>query len=39
MEQLVCLGIAIGRVGYNLPKENWDILPGGVPYIVIDMER
>ena len=38
MEQLVCLGIAIGKVRYNLPRENWNILPGGVPYVSIDMD-
>ena len=35
MEQLVCLGIAIGMVEYVLPREMWSSLPGGVPYIVI----
>lgn len=36
MEQLVCLGIAIGKVSYCLPqKKMWSMLPGGVPYIVI----
>ena len=37
MEQLVCLGIAIGKVEYNAPREMWSILPGGVPYITIDI--
>ena len=35
MEQLVCLGIAIGKVSYCLPKKMWPALPGGVPFIVI----
>lgn len=35
MEHLVLLGIAVGRVSYLLPREIWDSLPGGMPYIVI----
>ena len=35
MEQLVSLGIAIGKVKYCMPKEMWSILPGGMPYFVI----
>ena len=37
MEQLVCLGMAIGKVKYCLPKEVWPSLPGGMPYVVIDL--
>jgi len=36
MQQLVCLGIAIGKVSYNLPKKTWPGLPGGMPYVKID---
>jgi len=35
MEQLVCLGIAIEKVSYCLPREVWSALPGGMPYIQI----
>lgn len=35
MEELFCLGIAIGKVKSQLPKEMWQVLPGGVPYYVI----
>lgn len=35
MDELVCLGNAIGRLGFVLPKELWSVLPGGMPYIVI----
>ena len=35
MEELFCLGIAIGRVECLIPREMWKILPGGVPYYVI----
>jgi hypothetical protein len=36
VEQLVALGIAIGKARYMLPREMWLALPGGVPYFVID---
>lgn len=35
MEQLVLLGIAIGKVRFQLPKEMWKVLPGGMPYFVV----
>lgn len=35
IEQLVMLGIAIAKVKYGMPKEMWNILPGGMPYITI----
>jgi len=35
VEQLMCLGIAIGRVKYVLPREMWKSLPGGMPYFVV----
>jgi len=37
MEQLVCLGIAIGKVSYCLSKEMWSALPGGMPYLKIEV--
>lgn len=37
MEQLFCMGIAIGKVNYTLPREMWGALPGGMPYLVIDI--
>jgi len=37
MEQLVCLGIAIGKVSYNLPREMWLAFPGGMPYVRIEV--
>jgi len=38
MEQLVCLGIALGLVSYTLPREMWQIFPGDMPYIVVDLD-
>lgn len=35
MEQLFCLGIAIGKVQCTLPREMWEMLPGGMPYYAI----
>lgn len=37
MEQLVVLGVAINKVTYCLPRQVWNKLPGGVPYIQIDL--
>lgn len=35
MEALMCLGLAIGKVEYLMPRELWKVLPGGMPYFVI----
>ena len=37
MDQLFCLGIGLGLVKYQLPREMWGALPGGVPYCEIDI--
>jgi hypothetical protein len=36
MEQLVLLGIGIGKVKYLMPRVMWPALPGGAPYIVVN---
>lgn len=36
MDELVILGNAIEKVKFQLPKEMWDVLPGGMPYLVVD---
>lgn len=33
---LFALGMALGKVGFVLPREMWSTLPGGVPYYVIN---
>jgi len=38
MEQLFCLGIGLGLVKYQLPREMWLSLPGGVPYLSVNIE-
>lgn len=35
MDELVCLGLAIEKVSYCLPRELWSALPGGVPYFMV----
>ena len=35
MSELFMLGMGIGKVECQLPREMWKILPGGVPYYVI----
>lgn len=37
MQELVCLGIAIGKVKYLTPKDTWAALPGGVPYVAVSL--
>ena len=40
VEALICMGIALGICDYNLPKQYWDVFPGGMPYIVYkDLKR
>jgi hypothetical protein len=33
IDQLLCLGIAIGKVSFPMPKEMWSMLPGGMPFV------
>lgn len=35
VEQLLVLGIGIDMVEFQLPREMWNILPGGMPYLVV----
>lgn len=32
IDSLICLGLAAGLVEFQLPREIWGALPGGVPY-------
>ena len=36
MEALFCLGLGIGAVKELLPREMWSVLPGGVPYYMVE---
>lgn len=33
-EELCLMGIALGLVEWQLPREMWAVLPGGVPYLM-----
>lgn len=35
IEQLLSLGIATGNAKMLMPREMWNILPGGMPYFVV----
>jgi hypothetical protein len=35
MEQLFMLGLGIERVKCLLPRDMWEVLPGGMPYYVV----
>jgi len=35
MDELVCLGIAIGKLSYSSPRELWITFPGGMPFLSI----
>lgn len=35
IDQLICLGSAVGLVAIQFPKEMWGALPGGMPYFVV----
>lgn len=39
MNALFVLGQGLGVVKCQLPREMWDILPGGVPYYSVTLER
>lgn len=38
MDQLFCLGMGMGLVECQMPREMWKILHGGMPYYVINVE-
>jgi hypothetical protein len=37
-EALVLVSVALGMCAYNLPREVWESLPGGVPYVVFNTQ-
>jgi hypothetical protein len=36
MDKLFMLGIAAGKAKWLMPREMWDILPGGMPYVIVN---
>lgn len=37
MDQLFTLGIALGLAKFQMPREMWDMFPGGMPYIEVSL--
>jgi hypothetical protein len=35
VEQLISLGMALDQVSWCLPRESWEMLPGGMPYFLV----
>jgi hypothetical protein len=35
MEQLFALGVGTGKAQLLMPREMWEVLPGGMPYYVV----
>lgn len=35
VEELLVLGLAIGKIAYNAPRALWTSLPGGMPYFYV----
>lgn len=38
MQELVVVAIGMNLAEYVLPRDYWSALPGGVPYVVFDLE-
>lgn len=37
VEQLVALGIGLGYITWQFPPDMWSVLPGGMPYLEINL--
>jgi len=37
MEELFLLGSGLKIVSFPIPRELWDVLPGGMPYVTVDV--
>ena len=35
MEALFCLGIGTGAAKWLLPRDMWNVYPGGIPYVLV----
>lgn len=35
VEALVCLGVGAGSASFQMPRDMWDVLPGGMPYFEV----
>lgn len=36
-EDLIVLGMGVGMVNYCVPRDMWSSLPGGMPYVTVDI--
>lgn len=34
-DELVCLGLAVGRISFCTPREMWKCFPSGLPYLTV----
>lgn len=39
VEKLVALGLASGLLSFCAPRANWSKLPGGIPYVRVEITR
>ncbi len=39
IEKLLSLGMAVGLVTFCVPREKWDRLPNGLPYVRIEITK
>ncbi len=37
IDELVALGIATGKLSFLTPRKMWNLLPGGMPYLVLNL--
>lgn len=35
MNELFCLGIALDMAAWLMPRDMWQVFPGGMPYVVV----
>lgn len=36
IDELLCLGTAIGKITFLMPRDQWGMLPGAMPYFVVN---
>jgi hypothetical protein len=36
VDKLISIGIASGQVAFLMPREMWEMLPGGMPYFIVN---
>lgn len=39
MDELFCMGLGLGIVSRLMPREMWDVLPGGMPYYAVQIKE